>query len=74
VINKQRQAIYRKRDQILQSEFEQEKKDEFVNEVKDEIRVNMVDIIEKQISAAQQMNQSVTDYLAIMKKEFSFNM
>lgn len=74
VINKQRQAIYRKRDQILQSEFEQEKKDEFVNEVKDEIRINMVDIIEKQISAAQQMNQSVTDYLAIMKKEFSFNM
>jgi preprotein translocase subunit SecA len=74
VINKQRQAIYKKRDQILQSEFDESKKNEFVQEVKDEVKFNISDILAKQINAARQMSQSVTEYLAIMKKEFSFNM
>ncbi len=74
VINKQRQAIYKKRDDILKSETDEEMKKYLVEQIKLEIEENMDDIISKQIANAQTLEQSPAQFLRVMDKEFSLKL
>jgi preprotein translocase subunit SecA len=53
VINKQRQAIYKKRDDILGSENDPELRKYLVEQIKLEIEENMADIVRQQILNAK---------------------
>ncbi|HCB51201.1 TPA: hypothetical protein DEP21_01270 [Patescibacteria group bacterium] len=55
VINKQRQAIYKKRDEILFAEKEESLQLEFVEKTLTDIAANIHDIVIKQIHTAQDM-------------------
>lgn len=70
VIDKQRKRIYSKRDEILESELEENKKDVFVNNMMLEIKSNIYEIVNSQILDAQRMNQTNEDLLATMEKQF----
>ncbi len=74
VINKQRQAIYKRRDEILESDDNEVFKLSLVEQIKAEIEDSMVDIIHKQIVDAQNLQQSVPDFLNLMIKEFSLRL
>lgn len=71
VINKQRQAIYKKRDDILGSETDQELRKYLVEQIKLEIEQNMSDIVRQQIANAKTLEQSIAQFLRVMDKEFS---
>ncbi len=74
VINKQRQAIYKKRDDILGSETDENMRKYLVETIKFEIQENMDDIVHQQITNAQALEQSPTQFLRVMDKEFSLNL
>ena len=74
VINKQRQAIYKKRDDILGSETDQELRKYLVEQIKLEIEQNMSDIVHQQIMNAQVLGQSIAQFLRVMDKEFSLKL
>ncbi len=74
VINKQRQAIYKKRDDILGSENDQELRKYLVEQIKLEIEENMSDIVRQQIATAKVVEQSVAQFLRVMDKEFSLKL
>ncbi|MEI6773594.1 MAG: hypothetical protein WCL18_01920 [bacterium] len=74
VINKQRQAIYKKRDDILGSETDQELRKYLVEQIKLEIEENMSDIVRQQIANAKALGQSVAQLLRVMDKEFSLKL
>lgn len=74
VINKQRQAIYKKRDDILGSETDEELRKYLVEQIKLEIEENMSDIVHQQIANAKVLWQSVAQFLRVMDKEFSLKM
>ncbi len=71
VINMQRQAIYKKRDDILGSEHDPELRKYLVEQIKLEIQENMQDIVRQQIANAKTLWQSVTQFLRVMDKEFT---
>jgi len=74
VINKQRQAIYKKRDDILASETDQELRKYLVEQIKLEIEENMSDIVHQQIINAKALGQSIAQLLRVMDKEFSLKL
>ncbi|MEI8008518.1 MAG: hypothetical protein WCI00_03725 [bacterium] len=74
VINKQRQAIYKKRDDILGSETDEELRKYLVEQIKLEIEQNMSDIVHQQIMNAQVLGQSIAQFLRVMDKEFSLKL
>jgi len=74
VINKQRQAIYKKRDDILGSETDETLRKYLVEQIKLEIEENMSDIVRQQIANAQVLEQSVAQFLRVMDKEFSLKL
>jgi len=74
VINKQRQAIYKKRDDILWSETDEQLRTYLVEQIKLEIEENMDDIVSKQIADAKVLAQSPAQFLRVMDKEFSLNL
>lgn len=74
VINKQRQAIYKKRDDILVSETDEEMRKYLVETIKLEIQENMDDIVRQQITNARTLEQSPAQFLRIMDKEFSLKL
>ena len=74
VINKQRQAIYKKRDDILGSETDEELRKYLVEQIKLEIEENMADIVRQRISNAQVLEQSPAQFLRVMDKEFSLQL
>lgn len=74
VINKQRQAIYKKRDDILWSETDEELRKYLVEQIKLEIEENMADIIRQQIANAKVLEQSSAQFLRVMDKEFSLKL
>ncbi|MFA6256597.1 MAG: SEC-C metal-binding domain-containing protein, partial [Candidatus Absconditabacterales bacterium] len=74
VINKQRQAIYKKRDDILGSETDEALRKYLVEQIKLEIEENMTDIVRQQISNAKVLEQSVAQFLRVMDKEFSLKL
>lgn len=74
VINKQRQAIYKKRDDILASETDEKLRAYLVEEIKLEIQENMDEIVSQQIANAKTLGQSSAQFLRVMDKEFSLNL
>lgn len=74
VINKQRQAIYKKRDDILVSETDEEMRKYLVETIKLEIQENMDDIVRQQITNARTLEQSPAQFLRVMDKEFSLKL
>ncbi|MEI6118871.1 MAG: hypothetical protein WCP92_06735 [bacterium] len=74
VINKQRQAIYKKRDDILGSETDETLRTYLVEQIKLEIEENMSDIVRQQIANAQVLEQSIAQFLRVMDKEFSLKL
>jgi preprotein translocase subunit SecA len=55
VINKQRQAIYKKRDDILFSEKDESRRKQLVDSMLVEIPQNIYDVVSYQIATAQAM-------------------
>lgn len=74
VINKQRQAIYKKRDDILGSETDEELRKYLVEQIKLEIEENMSDIVRQQIANAKILEQSPAQFLRVIDKEFSLKL
>ncbi len=74
VINKQRQAIYKKRDDILGSETDESLRKVLVEQIKSEIEENMSDIVRQQIVTAKALEQSPAQFLRVMDKEFSLKL
>jgi len=74
VINKQRQAIYKKRDDILESEDDEQKRKYLVETIKLEIEEHMDEIVQQQIANAQVLSQSPAQFLRVMDKEFSLKL
>ena len=74
VINKQRQAIYKKRDDILGSETDETLRKYLVEQIKLEIEENMSDIVRQQIANAQVLEQSIAQFLRVIDKEFSLKL
>lgn len=70
VIDKQRKRIYTKRDEILESELEENKKEKFMDNMMLEIKSNIYEIVNSQISDAQRMSQNNADLLSTMEKQF----
>jgi preprotein translocase subunit SecA len=74
VINKQRQAIYKKRDDILGSETDETLRKYLVEQIKFEIEENMADIVRQQIANAKVLEQSPAQFLRVIDKEFSLKL
>lgn len=74
VINKQRQAIYKKRDDILGSESDPELRKYLVEQITLEIEENMSDIVRQQVANAQVLDQSVAQFLRVIDKEFTLKL
>lgn len=73
VINKQRQAIYKKRDDILFSEKDENRRKSLVESMLLEIPQNIRDVVSYQIETAQNMGQTENSFLETAIKEFGVN-
>lgn len=74
VINQQRQAIYKKRDDILGSESDPQLRIYLVEQIKLEIEENMNNIVHQQIANAKTLWQSTAQFLRVIDKEFSLKL
>lgn len=74
VIDKQRQAVYHKRDEILESENNPEIKKRLIQELHTEIQYNMSDIISRQIQTAKTLNQTQAEFLSVIEKTYSLHL
>jgi preprotein translocase subunit SecA len=70
VINKQRQAIYKKRDDILFSEQDETRRKTLVESMLAEIPQNIRDVVTYQIVTSQSLGQSESAFLETASKEF----
>jgi preprotein translocase subunit SecA len=73
VINKQRQAIYKKRDDILFSEKDEVLRKELVDSMLVEIPDNIRYVVLTQITTAQNIGQSESAFLETATKEFGID-
>jgi len=69
VINKQRQAIYKKRDDILMSESDPTLQKAFVEKMLADLPLNITDLVAQQVATAQTLDQSIPSFLAVFTKE-----
>ncbi len=74
VINKQRQTVYRKRDEIIESEHDEILRQKFVERLRGDILWNIGGIIAKQVQEAQTLNQPIDEFLSVLNKEFSLSL
>ncbi|MCX6823127.1 MAG: preprotein translocase subunit SecA, partial [candidate division SR1 bacterium] len=74
VINKQRQTVYRKRDEILESEHDEILRQKFVERLRGDILGNIGGIVQKQVLEAQSLEQPINEFLTIMNKEFALSL
>ncbi len=74
VINKQRQAIYKKRDEILMSESDPELQKAFVEKMLADLPVNIADLVAQQVATAQNLEQSIPSFLEVFTKELWLSM
>ena len=74
VIDKQRQRIYSKRDQILASELDDEIKKTFVQETKEDLINNITMLVSVKISEAKNLKQTNIEFLEIFAKEFNIKL
>ncbi len=70
VINKQRQAIYKKRDDILFSEQDEDRRSLLLESMISEIPQNISEVVSFQIATAKTIGQSESDFLDTAVKEF----
>lgn len=74
VVDKQRRRVYKLRDDILESEDDQEKRDQYLTLFKDEFLTEAKQILITQITNAEITWQSVSDLLIVLNKEYGLNM
>jgi preprotein translocase subunit SecA len=74
VIDKQRQRIYKKRDEILASELDEKLKKDFVENTKKDIIDNISMIINIKIDEAKKLKQSNVEFLESFVKEFNIKL
>ena len=74
VINKQRQTVYRKRDEIIESEHDEILRQKFVERLRGDILGNIGGIIAKQVQEAQTLNQPIAEFLTVLNKEFALSL
>ena len=74
VINKQRQTVYRKRDEIIESEHDEILRQKFVERLRGDILWNIGGIIAKQVQEAQTLDQPITEFLSVLNKEFALSL
>jgi preprotein translocase subunit SecA len=70
VINKQRQNIYHTRDTIIEASIDEEKKAERTAAYQKQFLIDAQYVLNTQISIAENTQQSITDLLEILHKEF----
>jgi preprotein translocase subunit SecA len=74
VIDKQRQRIYRKRDDIIASELDEDLKKEFVKYTKKDLRDNIDLIVNVKINEAKNLKQTNIEFLEALIKEFNIKL
>jgi preprotein translocase subunit SecA len=74
VIDKQRQRIYKKRDQIVMSELDEKLKVEFINETKKDLINDITMIVTSKISEAKTLKQTNVEFLGVFTKEFNIKL
>jgi preprotein translocase subunit SecA len=70
VINKQRQNIYHTRDKIIEASVDEEKKAEWLDTYQKQFLLDAQNVLNTQITVAENTEQSLTDLLAVLSKEF----
>lgn len=73
-MDKQRKRVYRLRDDILESETNDEKRLAYVETFKEEFLTEAKNIVIAQIDNADMTGQSVADLLIVLNKEFGLNL
>lgn len=73
VVDKQRNRVYRIRDEILAAENDEEKQADYVANLKEEFLTEAKNIIITQITNAEITGQSVADVLVVLNKEYGLN-
>jgi len=73
VINKQRQAIYKKRDDILFSEKDDDRRKKLVESMMIEIPQNIREVVSYQVLTAQTIGQSESAFLDAVSKELNLS-
>jgi preprotein translocase subunit SecA len=74
VIDKQRQRIYRKRDDIIASELDEDLKKEFIKYTKKDLRDNIDLIVNVKINEAKNLKQNNIEFLEALIKEFNIKL
>jgi len=74
VIDKQRQRIYSKRDQILASELDEEIKKTFVKETREDLINNITMLVSVKIAEAKNLKQTNVEFLDAFTKEFNIKL
>ena len=74
VIDKQRQRIYKKRDEIIASEVDENLKKEFIQNTKKDLRDNVDLIINVKINEAKNLKQTNIEFLETLIKEFNIKL
>jgi len=74
VVDKQRQRIYTKRDQIIESELDEKLKKEFVLETRENLIRNITMLVSVKISEAKNLKQTNVEFLDAFIKEFSIKL
>ena len=70
VTDKQRKRIYKVRDQILESEWDEKKQEKYVNTMKKDFLEGAKNIISSQVDGAEATGQPQKDLLFVLSKEF----
>ena len=73
MVDKQRKRIYKTRDEILESEHDENKRIQYVENLKEAFVNEAKNIIIAQITNAEITGQSVADLLVVLNKEFGLN-
>lgn len=73
VVDKQRKRVYRTRDEILESEHDENKQESYVAAMKEEFLTEAKNILMAQITNAEITGQSVADLLVVLNKEHGLN-
>ena len=74
VIDKQRQNVYRKRDELLASEHDEILKQHFVTTMKEDLLRDVWDILRHQCDEAKTLSQPLVDLMQMINKEFALHL
>lgn len=74
VIDKQRHQIYTKRDEIIESELDEEKKIKFVEDTKHDLKNIVSMLLSVKIEEAKNLKQNALEFLETFTKEFNLKL